>query len=70
MVFNTFVGVLIEKFIEIKNEMSPYKDLSKEKKEWCQIKENIYKSLPIRDLVVDLDQEKFRNFLKKIVHKN
>jgi hypothetical protein len=34
MVFNTFVGVLIEKFIEIKNELSPYKDLTKEKKEW------------------------------------
>lgn len=42
MVFNTFIGVLIEKFSDIKNEESPYKHYNAEQKEWAIIRDGIY----------------------------
>lgn len=46
MVFNTFIGVLIEKFTYIKNTKGKYKGLSVREKEWAIIKERIYKTIP------------------------
>lgn len=48
MVFNTFIGVLIEKFTYLKNTKGKYKGLSTKEKEWAIIKERIYETKPIK----------------------
>jgi hypothetical protein len=48
MVFNSFIGILIENFLIIKEAFSPYKNMSKDLKEWSLIKEQIINTKPIK----------------------
>ncbi|KAL4460880.1 hypothetical protein ABPG74_016352 [Tetrahymena malaccensis] len=69
MIFNSFIGVLIEKFTQIKNFYSPYRGLKGEEKEWAIIKEGIIKSKPKKALSTK-QLGSFRRQLHKIIHKN
>ncbi|KAL4506799.1 hypothetical protein ABPG72_001220 [Tetrahymena utriculariae] len=69
MIFNSFIGVLIEKFTQIKNFYSPYRGLKGEEKEWAIIKEGIIKSKPKKALSTK-QLGPFRRQLHKLIHKN
>lgn len=68
MVFNTFIGVLIEKFSYIKNTKGKYKGLSPKEKEWAIIKERIYKTQPMKRFKIP--SGKFMRFLYNLIHDN